>query len=176
MRKRLCVAAITILALSAQAAPPKIPDVMVTDQDGKRSHMYSDMVRGHVVVVNFVFTSCTTICGTMGANFGRLQQLVGSDVKLISISIDPLDNPARLKAWSQRWGRGPRWTLVTGPQGDIDAIRKAFGVYSADFVNHSAITFVGNDRTGEWTRVDGLAPAAKIAQRVNAVASEENAR
>lgn len=138
--------------------------------------MYSNMVRGHIVVVNFVFTSCTTICGTMGANFGRLQQLVGSDVRLISVSIDPNDNPARLKAWSQRWGRGPRWTLVTGAQRDIDAVRKAFGVYSADFVNHSAITFIGNDRTGEWTRVDGLAPAAKIAQRVNAVASGENAR
>lgn len=166
----------TILALSAQAAPPKIPDVMVTDQDGKRSHLYSDLVHGHIVVVNFVFTSCTTICGPMGANFGRLQQLVGRDVRLISISIDPLDNPARLKAWSQRWGRGDHWTLVTGPQSDIDAIRKAFGVYTADFVNHSAITFIGNDRTGEWTRVDGLAPAAKIAQKVIDVASEENAR
>jgi protein SCO1/2 len=166
----------TIFALSGQAASPKIPDVMVTDQEGKRSHLYSDLVRGHIVVVNFIFTSCTTICGTMGANFGRLQQLVGRDVQLISISIDPLDNPARLKAWSQRWSRGDHWTLVTGAQRDIDAIRKAFGVYTADFVSHSAITFIGNDRTGEWTRVDGLAPAAKIAQRVNAVASQENAR
>jgi protein SCO1/2 len=176
MKKLLCIAAIMIAASSVRAASPKIPDVTVIDQDGKRSHIYSDLVRGHIVVVNFIFTNCTTICGTMGANFGRLQQLVGRDVQLISISVDPLDNPARLKAWSQRWGRGNHWTLVTGTQGDVDALRKAFGVYSADFVNHSAITFIGNDRTGEWTRVDGLAPAAKIAQRVNSVASGENAR
>jgi protein SCO1/2 len=105
----------------------------------------------------------------MGANFGRLQKLVGPGVALISISVDPLDTPAKLKAWSERWGRGPRWTLVTGSRGDIDILRKAFGVYSADFVNHSAITFIGNDVTGEWTRIDGLAPAARIAQRVNVV-------
>lgn len=175
MKKLLCVTALLLLSPIVRGAALKIPDVVVTDQDGKRSHFVSDHVRGRTVVVNFVFTSCSTICGTMGANFGRLQTMVGGDVALISVSVDPLDTPAKLKAWSERWNRGPRWTLVTAARGDVDALRKAFGVYSADFVNHSAITFISN-ADGEWTRVDGLAPASKIAQRVNAFGSKENAR
>jgi protein SCO1/2 len=169
VKKLLCIALVMFSVASVRGASMKVPDVIVTDQDGKRAHVYSELVRGRTVVVNFVFTNCSTICGTMGANFGRLQKLVGPGVALISISVDPLDTPAKLKAWSERWGRGPRWTLVTGSRGDIDILRKAFGVYSADFVNHSAITFIGNDVTGEWTRIDGLAPAARIAQRVNVV-------
>ena len=168
--------AIMLVAVGIRAASPKIPDVNVTDQDGKRTHFYSGLVRGHTVVVNFIFTNCTTICGTMGANFGKLQQIVGNDVDLISVSVDPLDTPPKLKAWSERWERGPRWTLVTGTRADIDALRRAFGVYSADYVNHSAVTFIGNDTTGEWTRVDGLSPASKIASTVKRVAAKEKAR
>jgi protein SCO1/2 len=174
--KRAFFIAVMLFAAGARAAPLKIPDVAVTDQDGKRAHFYSGLVRGHTVVVNFIFTRCTTICGTMGANFGRLQRIVGPDVELISVSVDPLDTPLMLKAWGERWDRGPRWTLVTGAKTDIDALRRAFGVYSSDFINHSAVTFIGNDTTGEWTRVDGLAPSARIASTVSKVASKEKTR
>ncbi len=174
--KRTFLIAVVLFASSARAAPLKIPDVAVTDQDGKRAHFYSSLVHGHTVVVNFIFTRCTTICGTMGANFGRLQRIVGRDVELISVSVDPMDTPAMLKAWGGLWDRGPRWTLVTGARADIDALRRAFGVYSADFINHSAVTFIGNDTTGEWTRVDGLAPATRIASTVSKVAAKEKTR
>lgn len=176
MKTLVRIALLMLFVASMRAATMKIPDVMVTNQEGKRAHVYSDLVRGRTVVVNFIFTDCSTICGPMGANFGRLQKLVGPDVALISISVDPSDTPAKLKAWSERWGRAPGWTLVTGSRGDIDALRKAFGVYSPDFVNHSATTFIGNDVTGEWTRIDGLAPAAQIAQRVKTVAAKGSTR
>jgi protein SCO1/2 len=174
--KRTFIIAVILFANGTRAAPLKIPDVAVTDQDGKRAHFYSDLVRGHTVVVNFIFTRCTTICGTMGANFGRLQRIVGHDIDLISVSVDPQDTPTMLKAWGGRWERGSRWTLVTGTRNDIDALRRAFGVYSADFINHSAVTFIGNDTTGEWTRVDGLAPATRIASTVSKLAAKEKTR
>ena len=48
---------------------------------------YTDLVKDRVVAVNFVFTSCTTICPPMGANFARLQKLLaGRQVQLISVS------------------------------------------------------------------------------------------
>jgi protein SCO1 len=159
------------------AANVQFPDTAVTDQNGKQVHFYSDLVRGKVVVVNFIFTSCTTICPTMGVNYGQLQKLIGPDVHLVSVSIDPAhDTPARLKAWSQRWQAGPRWTLVTGSRADIDNLRKAVGLYSADIATHTPITLVGNDRTGTWTRVDGLAPARKIAEAVKNVQTSKEAR
>src|SRR5882757_2866913 len=94
-----------------------IADSPVIDQTGAARHFYSDLVKDRVVVMNFVFTSCTTICPTMGATFARVQKLLGSrkDISLISVSIDPAnDTPERLAAWSRRLGGGPGWTLVTG--------------------------------------------------------------
>src|SRR5437763_12971579 len=82
--RRAFFIAVMLFANGAWAAPLKIPDVAVTDQDGRRAHFYSGLVHGRTVVVNFIFTRCTTICGTMGANFGRLQRIVGHDVELIS--------------------------------------------------------------------------------------------
>src|SRR6185295_129948 len=56
-------------ALSAEERPAaaagtfslKIPDVPVSDQNGRRLNFYSDLVNGRTVVINFMFTTCTTI-------------------------------------------------------------------------------------------------------------------
>src|SRR5688572_20875935 len=98
--------------------PPsmRIADVPVVDQHGAAKRFYSELVKDRIVAMNFIFTSCTTICPTLGANFAKVQSLLGEsgrDVSLISISIDPVnDTPARLAAWSTRLGGKPGWTLV----------------------------------------------------------------
>jgi len=92
MKVSLVVAALlSLLAAPLRSAPLAIPDVALFDQNGKSVRFYSDLVKGKVVAMNFVFTSCTTICAPMGANFGALQAKLGNrkDVALISVSIDP---------------------------------------------------------------------------------------
>jgi len=171
----LCVLAFQagpLPAAARQPAPgrqPPWPDVEVIDQDGRQLHFYSDLVRGKRVAINFVFTTCTTICPPMGANFERLQALLGAragaDVRLLSISIDPLtDTPERLKAWGARFHAGPGWTLLTGSKEELDRLLKAMGIFTADPANHAPILLLGDDRTGRWTRAYGLAPPAKIVQ------------
>jgi protein SCO1 len=148
---------------------PAIPDVELIDQNGRPVHFYRDLVQGHVVAINFVFTSCGTICPTMGAIFGRLEALLGDParVRLISISIDPVvDTPARLAAWSARFHAGPGWTLLTGRKETIDALRKALAVFTPDLDSHAPVVLIGNDATGQWTRADGLAPATKLAEQI----------
>lgn len=81
-----------------------IPDVDVLDQDGRKQKFYTDFVKGKVVVINFVFTTCKGMCPLLGANFSRLQKVLGErlgrDVFLISISTDrEIDSPEKLKAW-----------------------------------------------------------------------------
>ena len=148
-----------------------IPDFELLDQEGKTIHFYSDLVQNRVVAMNFVFTTCTTICPPMGANFARLQELLGeraaSEVELISISVDPItDTPDRLKTWSERFRSaeegGPRWTLVTGTKPRIDNLLKALKVFTPDSVDHSPIVLVGNDASGQWIRAYGLAPATQL--------------
>lgn len=149
-----------------------IPDVELIDQHGRPVHLYRDLVQGHVVAINFVFTSCGTICPPMGAIFGRLEQLLGDPerARLISISIDPVvDTPERLAAWGARFHAGPGWTLLTGRKETIDALRKALAVFTPDLDSHAPVVLIGDDATGQWTRADGLAPAARLAEQVRAL-------
>jgi len=148
----------------------KIPDITVWNEDGEEVKFYSDLVQGRVVVINGIFTTCTTICPPMGANYAKLQKLLdesGADVKLISISIDPVtDTPERLKAWAANFRPRPGWTLVTGNKTEIDGLLKALQIFSPDKREHAPLILIGNDARGTWTRTYGLAPATKMAEVV----------
>jgi protein SCO1/2 len=147
----------------------KIKDVVVQTQDGRSVHFYSDLVKGRVVAINFVFTSCTTVCPLMGARFARLQRLLGDrrDVSLISVSIDPAtDTPARLAEWRTRMGGKAGWTLVTGAKPDLDALTRSLGAPIADPAAHAPLILIIDDRGGVATqqRLDGVTEAAKVAK------------
>lgn len=144
-----------------------IADVKVTTQDGRIVDFYSDLVKDKVVAVNFVFTSCTTVCPPMGAIFGQLQKLnaehVGKDLHLISVSIDPVvDSPQRLEAWRARFGKPEGWTLVTGDEREITRLLKSMNVYVPNFQNHQPVTLIGNDASGSWRRSYGFTTAARL--------------
>jgi protein SCO1 len=170
----------------APAAPPaatpervdglQIPDVPLVDQDGRPVRFSSDLIAGRVVAVNFVFTTCTTICPPMGASFAKLRQLLGEragrDVHLISVSVDPRnDTPERLKAWAGKFGSGPGWTLVTGEPEEVTRLLKALGVYTPNLADHSPLVLVGNAARGTWTRAYGLAAPAKLVEVIDAAAA-----
>jgi protein SCO1 len=156
----------------AESTILEVPDVAVLDQEGRPLHFHSDLVRGRTVAVNFIFTTCTTICPPLAATFGKLRLLLaekGRDVQLISISVDPAtDTPERLKAWSQKFGAGPGWTLVTGRKEDIGRLLKALGAYTADINDHAPLVLIANSH-GRWTRAYGLAPPAKLAAAIDAL-------
>jgi cytochrome oxidase Cu insertion factor (SCO1/SenC/PrrC family) len=144
-----------------------IPEVEVLDQDGNALHFYSDLIKGKTVAINFIFTTCTTICPPLAATFARVQKemgdKVGKDVHIISISVDPLtDTPERLKAWGAKFKAGPGWTFVTGNKEQIDNLLYALGVSVSRREDHSPTVIVGNDLKGIWTRTYGLARSAQL--------------
>lgn len=148
-----------------------IPDMVLLDQDGREVRFYTDLVKDRVVAINFIFTTCTTVCPPMGANFSKLQKLMGKrdsrDFHLISVSVDPaVDTPPRLKRWAEKFGRQPGWTLVTGSKPEVDKLLKALKVFTPDKSDHSPIVLLGDDARHEWTRAYGLAPASKLAEMV----------
>ena len=174
----LVLSASAVSASAEEARKYALPDLAVKTQTGQTVSFYRDLVKGRVVAVNFVFTSCTTVCPTMGATFARVQKLLGDrkDVALISVSVDPAnDTPERLAAWSQRLGAQPGWTLVTGSQADVTAILKAAGAYSSDAASHTPLVLVGNDAQGKWERVDGLAAPKTIVEAIDRVSVTEKA-
>jgi protein SCO1/2 len=149
-----------------------IPDVELLDQNGRKIHFYTDLVKGKTVVINFIFTTCTTICPPLGATFARVQKELGDkageDVRFISISVDPAtDTPERLKSWGAKFHAGPGWTFVTGNKPQVDELLRALGASSASREDHTPTILIGNDAHGFWQRTYGLAKTSEIIQLIN---------
>jgi cytochrome oxidase Cu insertion factor (SCO1/SenC/PrrC family) len=153
----------------------RIPDVAVYDQNGQRLNFYTDLVKGKTVLINFIFTTCTTICPPLTATFRRVQQelgeRVGRDVQLISVSVDPtVDVPERLKSFADKFKAGPGWSFVTGSKQDIDQLLKSLGAYTGDKNDHTPMVLVGNDAAHFWTRTYGLTAPSTLVKVVNEAA------
>jgi len=157
---------------SEQLSKLNIPDIELLDQNGRKIHFYTDLVKGQTVVINFIFTTCTTICPPLGATFARVQKELGDkagrDVRFISISVDPAtDTPERLKAWGAKFRAGDSWTFITGDKPQVDDLLRALGASSARREDHSPTILIGNDSHGIWTRTYGLAHTAQLVQLIN---------
>jgi cytochrome oxidase Cu insertion factor (SCO1/SenC/PrrC family) len=156
----------------------RIPETAVLDQDGRRLDFYRDLVKGKTVAINFVFTTCTTVCPPLTATFRRVQQLLGEragrEVSLISVSVDPTtDTPERLKAFAEKFKAGPGWTFVTGGKAEIGALLKSLGAASPDKADHTPMILVGNEPAGQWTRAYGLSPAATLVKVIDEAAAHK---
>ena len=166
-------------ASSGKFTKMNIPDVELLDQDGRKIHFYTDLVKGRTVVMNFIFTTCTTICPPLGATFARVQKelgdKVGRDVRFISISVDPAtDTPERLKAWGAKFHAGDGWTFVTGNKPQVDELLRALGASSARREDHSPTILIGNDAHGDWTRTYGLANTSQLVQIIDNIIAGKN--
>jgi len=155
----------------------RIPDVQVYDQNGKPLRFYTDLVKGKTVAINFIFTTCTSICPPLTATFRRVQQELAeraSQVSLISVSVDPtVDTPERLRDFAAKFKAAPGWTFVTGTQSEIDSLLKALGFAVANKNDHSPMILIGDDAAGYWTRAYGLSSPTSLAQAISDVAGRK---
>lgn len=169
---RVRLAALVALALAGALAPPAraappgspwgrsyFPDVELVTHEGRKVRFYSDLVEGKLVVVSFVYTRCTRICGLATANLARVQRAlgdrVGKDIQLYSVSLEPEhDTPEVLRGYAAAFKAGPGWTFLTGKPEDVALLRRKFGDLSP-VEDHAPVINVGNDVTGQWwtTRV-----------------------
>jgi cytochrome oxidase Cu insertion factor (SCO1/SenC/PrrC family) len=155
----------------------RIPDIPVIDQNGKRLNFYSDLIKGQTVAINFIFTTCTTICPPLTATFRRVQQELATAApaaKLISISVDPtIDTPLRLNDFAGKFKAGPGWTFVTGDQTQITSLLKALGAGVADKNDHTPMILIGNDNVGYWTRAYGLSSPTALVKAITEAANHK---
>src|SRR3954462_11865179 len=88
-----------------------ISNSTVTTQRGKPVKFYDDLVKGKIVIISFIYTSCTDICPLTTARIAQLEEklgdMIGRDVFLLSMTVDPeRDTPERLKEYAERFGAG----------------------------------------------------------------------
>lgn len=155
----------------------RFPDVMLLDQNSKERRLKSEVIGDRIVVMDFVYTSCTTVCPVVSAIMGEVQQKlggrVGREVALVSLTVDPVrDTPARLRDYARSRGAGAGWSWLTGSTTAVNDTLKGLGTWTPNFEDHPVVMMVGDGRTGKWTRFYGFAdPAMLVAQVESLIAA-----
>ncbi len=107
----------------------RLPDFNLTNQLGNKVGW--DDIGPKIIVADFFFTNCPTICPRMTTNMKKLQTGINRSsragleqaefIHFLSFSVDPeRDSVERLKAWADRFQINPyNWWLLTGPKKEI---------------------------------------------------------
>jgi len=149
-----------------------LPDAVLLTQDGAEVSLQNDVVGDRIVVMNFVYTTCTTVCPVLSAIFSQVQNQLGerldTEVVLVSLSVDPLrDTPARLKQYSERLGAGDSWLWLTGRKQTVTEVLEELGAYTPNFADHPSMVLVGDGQSGQWARFVGFPGADQIVKKVD---------
>jgi protein SCO1 len=132
----------------------KAPEFALLNQEGNRFE--STNLHGKVVVLNFIFTTCTDVCPLFTANLAQLQRTLKDqtgNVFFVSITTDPeVDSPKVLKSYAQRYGADfQNWVFLTGSEAQLKQVWNGFGVRvikkGRGLVQHTSLTTV-IDRQG----------------------------
>ena len=129
------------LAAGTRAVKPigvgeTVPDFRLVDQAGRAVTLSG--LRGKVVAVNFIYTSCVlpNFCLRLANNFAVLQkrfrQQLGRELVLLTVTFDPVhDTPEVLAKYATQWNAEPSgWRFLTGPPADVSRVCDGFGVYA----------------------------------------------
>lgn len=143
-----------------------VPELKMVRQDGTQVSLDKELNDGRPVVLNFVYTSCTTICPISSQEFSLLQERLGKDserVHLVSISLDPeQDTPERLRDYAGHFRAGKEWDYYTGDAAASVKAQLAFGVYRGDKMSHIPVTLLRTAPGNQWVRLDGFATAQQM--------------
>ena len=157
-----------------------LPEVPLMRQDGEMIGTRQALDDGRPVLLNFVFTTCNTICPVTSQVFAEVRSQLGADrerLHMVSISIDAeYDIVDRLRAYSDSLGAGAGWSFFTGTEADSIAVQKAFNAYQGDKMNHVPVTFLRAAPGQPWVRLEGLASPTQLLAEVRGLLPARSAR
>lgn len=143
----------TARRIEVREHPRPLPDARLETADGRIARL--EEWRGRWLLVDFIYTRCTTYCSVQGAEFTRLQDrlarpITEGKVALLSVSFDPThDGPAELAAYQQHAGARATGWIAARPvsERDLAALMQTFGVTAVPdgqggFVHNAAIAVV----------------------------------
>lgn len=163
----------------AEASESYFPNLTLFTQENKPVQFYSDLLKGKVVLINFLFTTCKGVCSPMTSNLAKVQRYlgdrVGRGINMISISVDPeTDTTDVLKRYAATFKAQPGWYFLTGKKENVDRVLHKLGGYTANKNEHSSVLIVGNETTGEWMKMPAMASPSEIANAAIKLAESKN--
>jgi protein SCO1 len=124
------------------------PDFALISQDGAEVTLAA--LRGKVVALTFIYTSCPDICPMLTDKLARVQDELGSDfgsrIAFVSITTDPeRDTPDVLKGYAEAFEANlAGWSFLTGEGAAVLDVAHRYGVAAAKAadgqVDHTMLT------------------------------------
>jgi protein SCO1/2 len=130
--------------------PRQLVNFSLTDRTGR--NVTRAELDGKILVVDFLFTSCSLTCPVVNRCMAQIQQLTTNqpDVKLVSLTVDPRDDTTDVLAkYGERFGADTnRWLLLTGEKTTLyDLIGTSFLAQGLDDpFNYMPGNFVHTER------------------------------
>ena len=171
-----------------------LPDLLLKNQYGAPRRFYSDCIRDQIVVISFMYTRCDGTCpltsGVLRSLRPQLSSLFGRQLRLISLTLDPLhDTPSELHDYARAYGApGAKqplapWEFLTGTVAQVEQLREALGYKDPDpkldaiRSNHAAMITFGNDQLNHWSALPvGLAERKLLAGIVRTTSPDPERR
>lgn len=188
MKRRSIALGLPLLALCSASAvragdwlpAPMLPEVLLRDQRDQPVRL-RELIRGRLVVVNFVFGSCVTVCPPQTALLREAARQIEAhpvlrDVLFVSLTVDPLsDGPLQLRQYAARFdlpvGPPVRWVLLTGSIDNVQKTLAPFAATTSSPADHPALLWLGHESRGRWTRTSALNPPHMLIRRLEALIS-----
>ena len=151
------------------------PNTVVYTHEGRKIRFYDDVIKGKVLAINMMYTSCTGICPGNTANLKRVQQELsehlGKHVFMYSLTLRPdVDTPQALREYVERYEIPKGWTFLTGKPAEMDAIRRKLGFFNddplidTDLNQHTGMLRIGNEKLDRWAMSPALGSPKQIAR------------
>ncbi len=154
------LAVATAATVSRSSVSYEPPAVTMVRADGKSVSLPRELDDGRPVLLNFIFTTCSSICPLTSRTLEEFQHKLGAEaakVHMMSISIDPeQDTPARLREYARKFHAGPAWHYYTGTVAASLAAQKAFDVYRGEKMSHTPVTLMRAAPGKPWLRIEGF--------------------
>ena len=144
----------------------RLPDLRLISMQRKPVHLAREIAYDGPLLVNFVFTTCSTICSTQTGTLVGLQHLLDSTAmhaRFVTLTIDPdNDTPQRLAQFAQQFGIEHDWMFYTGAYEELLRAQQAFDVYRGAKINHPPVILMRRNAVAPWVRVEGFATPEQL--------------
>jgi protein SCO1/2 len=144
----------------------QVPDALLVRSDWRVVHLSDVLNSGKPVILNFVYSTCTTSCPVLSHTFTEFQDLLGAEqknVQMISITIDPgEDTPDRLADYGRRHSAGSQWGFYTGTPGACAQVQRAFQASFGGKMHHRPLTFMRAAPGRPWLRIEGYPTPSEL--------------
>ena len=164
-----------------RAKPMALPDIPLKNQDGQTLRIRD--YKGHLLLVDFIFTHCAGLCPHMTSSMQRLYRRTENakpqeQVFLLTISFDPSrDTPKRLKEYGTQFGADfQRWKFASAQHDDLQKLLDAVGIVvipqsNNQFQHNAAVHII--DRHGRLADIQNYESLEAMMASIHRLSAEQ---